>query len=122
MARRRRLLDSFSARNPRSARTWAVVALMVTILTNVATGAVNARGVPVPELCGAGVLAVLSVVLLRRPPDRVGPLIVLAPLVGVLTVVWLDLVTRDATLTGQVFFIVPWCGPPPSCGSAASRW
>ncbi|MEW1959703.1 GGDEF domain-containing protein [Kineococcus sp. NPDC059986] len=107
MSRRRRLLHSLEARNPRSARTWAVVALMVTIFTNIATGAVNAGGVPVPELCGAGVLGALSVVLVRRPADRVGPLIVLAPLVGVLTVVWLDLVTRDATLTGQVFFIVP---------------
>jgi diguanylate cyclase (GGDEF)-like protein len=94
---------------------------MVTILTNVVTGAVNVGGVPVPELCGAVGLAVLSVVLLRCPVDRVAPLIVLAPLAGVGAIVWLDLVTRDATLTGQVFFIVPvvWAAAQLRAGGVA---
>ncbi len=94
---------------------------MVTILTNVVTGAAGSGGVPVPELCAAAALTALSVVLLRRRVDRVGPLIVLAPLAGVLAIVWLDLVTRDASVTGQVFFIVPvvWAAAQLRVGGAA---
>ncbi|MEZ0163234.1 GGDEF domain-containing protein [Kineococcus sp. LSe6-4] len=106
-ARRRHLLRGISARDPRSARVWAVVALMATVLTNVVSGAVEVRGVPVLEVAGALALAALSAVLLRVSVDRAGPLIVLAPLAGVATIVWLDLATHDAGVTGQVFFIVP---------------
>ncbi|MCI2237418.1 GGDEF domain-containing protein [Paenibacillus sp. TRM 82003] len=44
---------------------------------------------------------------LLLPVRRAGHLVVLAPLAGTGTVVWLDLLSADAGLTGQVFSCVP---------------
>jgi diguanylate cyclase (GGDEF)-like protein len=79
---------------------------MVTILTNVGT-AVLTTGRPGAELGVAAVLAVFSVVLFRLPVTAAAPLVGLAPLAGTGAIVWLDLMSRDAGVTGQVFFIVP---------------
>jgi len=105
-SRRDALLRSLSARNARSARVWAAVALMVTILTNVGTGLL-ANGRPGAELGVAAVLAVFSALLFRLPVAVAAPMVVLAPLAGTASIVWLDLMSRDAGITGQVFFIVP---------------
>lgn len=109
MPRRHRaaLLRSLSARNPRSARVWAAVALMVTILTNVGAGAFLTGSLRAPDLLAAASLVVVSVVLLRTSVERAAPLVVIAPLAGTATIVWMDLLTADAGITGQVFFVVP---------------
>lgn len=101
------MLWSLSARSPRSARTGAAVALMATILTNLGAGVLTTGHLRTPNVVAATTLAVLTAVLLRLPEDRTAPLVVLAPLAGVGMIVWLDLLSRDAGVTGQVFFIVP---------------
>ncbi|ABS01590.1 diguanylate cyclase (GGDEF)-like protein [Kineococcus radiotolerans] len=101
------MLRSLSARDPRSARAWAALALMVTIATCLLTNLVTFGALHAPELTATLGLAAVSAVLLGVPAERAAPLVVLAPLAGVAAVVWLDLLSRDAGVTGQVFLVVP---------------
>lgn len=105
--RARALLRSLSARNPRSARVWAAVALMTTIVTCLVSGAASTAGLHTAKIVALLGLGALSAVLLSLPVERTAPLVVLAPIAGVGAVVWLDWLSQDAGVTGQVFFVVP---------------
>ena len=106
------LLRSLSARNPHSARLWAAIALMTTIVTCLASDAATTGGLHAATILAVLGLGALSALLLALPVERTARLVVLAPLAGVGAVVWLDLLSRDAGVTGQVFFVVPvvWAG------------
>lgn len=80
---------------------------MATVVTSLVSGFALTGAFDVPGVTAAVVLAVVSAVLLGLPAERTAPLVVLAPLTGVAVVVWLDLLTRDAGVTGQVFLVVP---------------
>jgi diguanylate cyclase (GGDEF)-like protein len=101
------VLRSLSPRNVRSARVWAAVALMATVATSLASGYAVTGVLDVPGLVTAAALGTVAAVLLGLPAERAAPFVVLAPLAGVVAVVWLDLLTRDAGITGQVFLVVP---------------
>ena len=103
----RSALASLGARNPRSARAWAAVALLATSVTCVGSSWFATGELRWPELLATGSLVALSAALLLLPVVVTAPLVVLAPLSGTATVLWLDLVSRDAGLTGRVFFTVP---------------
>jgi GGDEF domain-containing protein len=107
VGRKGALLRSLSARNPRSARLWAAVALMTTIVTCLVSGAATMGGLHSAKIIALLGLGALSAVLLGLPVERTAPLVVLAPIAGVGTVVWLDVLSQDAGVTGQVFFVVP---------------
>jgi diguanylate cyclase (GGDEF)-like protein len=94
---------------------------MATILTNVGTNYLASGRLHLPELLAAMSLAVVSIVLLRMRAERAAPLVVIAPLAGTGTIVWLDLLSADAGITGQVFFIVPviWAAAQLRLGGAA---
>lgn len=100
-------MRSLSARNPRSARVWAAVALMATIVTNLGAGVLADGRLHTHNVVAFAVLTLGTALLLRSPADRVAPFVGLAPLTGVATIVWLDLLSADAGVTGQVFFIAP---------------
>ncbi|MFD0481592.1 diguanylate cyclase [Kineococcus sp. GCM10028916] len=101
------LVRSLSARNPRSARVWAAIALMTTIVTCLVAGAATMGGLHAAKTVALLGLGAVSAVLLGLPAERAAPLVVIAPLAGVGVVVWLDLLSQDAGVTGQVFFVVP---------------
>ena len=103
----RALLSSLGARHPASARVWASVTLMATTATCLGTSWLSTGRVQWPEVLATTALGAVSAALLLLPLHRTGPLVVLAPLAGTGTVVWLDLLSRDAGVTGQVFFCVP---------------
>ena len=86
---------------------WAAVALVATTATCVGTAIALTGRVAWPELLASVSLVVLSATLLLLPLRWAASLVVLAPLAGTAAVVWLDMVSADAGLTGQVFFCVP---------------
>lgn len=53
------------------------------------------------------VLTALSAALVVLPAPRATVLCVLSPMIGVAAIVVLDVATRDAEITGQVFFLLP---------------
>jgi diguanylate cyclase (GGDEF)-like protein len=80
---------------------------MTTIVTCLVTGAATMGGLHTAKIVALLGLAALSALLLGLPVERTAPVIVLAPVAGVGVIVWLDLLSRDAGVTGQVFFVVP---------------
>ncbi|WP_337063374.1 GGDEF domain-containing protein [Kineococcus sp. G2] len=114
-------LRSLSARDTASARVWASVALMATIGTCLGTTALTTGSLRWPELVVTALLGAVSAALLLLPVHRAEPLVVLAPLAGTGTVVWLDVLSADAGVSGQVFFCVPviWAASQLRLGGAA---
>lgn len=102
------VVRSLSPRNPRSAQRWAGGTLVVSVLTNLLVqGLTSADGTNTITVVTTAVVLAVAAVVLRLPAERVAPWVVTVPLLGVAVIVLLDLPSRDAGVTGQVFFVVP---------------
>jgi diguanylate cyclase (GGDEF)-like protein len=99
-------VEALGPRHPHSARLYAAVivaaatvAFLVAALTDQSLGLVH--------VTTAFVLSAVAGALVLLPARKAMFLCVLAPLIGVAAIVVVDVQTRDAGISGQIFFCLP---------------
>ena len=100
-------LAALGPRHPAAARLYAAVILAAATAAFLVSAVLSDQASIGLEAVATAVLGAMTVALLVLPSGRTVWLCVVTPLVGVVAIVLLDLATRDATVTGQVFFSLP---------------
>jgi diguanylate cyclase (GGDEF)-like protein len=100
-------LEALGPRHPRSARLFAAVIVVVATGVFLATAALSAQATRSLHVITALVLSALAAALVLLPTPKTMILCVLTPLIGVAAIVVLDAGTRDAGISGQIFFCLP---------------
>ena len=100
-------LHALGPRKPEAARTWAAVMVTVATVTSFSFTFVAASGPTAVEALVAVVLCLNTGALVLLPASRTDTLCVLTALPAVVAITVLDLGTRDAGISGQVFFFFP---------------
>jgi diguanylate cyclase (GGDEF)-like protein len=100
-------LEAFGPRHPQSARFYAAIIVLTGTVVFLAASALPDQAFgPVP-LITTLVLTTVATALLVLPTARTTFLCLLAPLVGIVAIVVLDIGSRDAGIDGQIFFSLP---------------
>ncbi len=105
--RLRARLGTLGPRHPHSARLYAAVIVVTSTVAFLAAAALTHQAFWSLHLITALVLSAVAVALVVLPARKTMLLCVLTPLIGVGAVVLLDVGTRDAGITGQIFFCLP---------------
>ena len=103
----RSFVDALGPRRPDSARRYAAGVVAAGTVTSLAAAVLTDEASRSLQVGTTVVLGVLAGALLTLPGPRTRLLCVLAPLIGVGAIVVLDVATRDAGITGQIFFCLP---------------
>ncbi|WP_221328736.1 GGDEF domain-containing protein [Actinoplanes sp. L3-i22] len=100
-------LRGLGPRQAKPARAWIAIMLGSCTAVFFTAALLDEAGLDPLQLgCGA-VLALFCLAVIALTPARAASLCVIGPLLGIASVVVLDLGTDDAGLTGQIFFTMP---------------
>jgi diguanylate cyclase (GGDEF)-like protein len=100
-------LESLGPRRPQSARLYAAVIVVAATVAFLAAAALTDQGFRPLHVVTALVLSAVAAVLVVLPARRTMFLCVLTPLIGVGAIVVVDVGTRDAGISAQIFFCLP---------------
>jgi diguanylate cyclase (GGDEF)-like protein len=100
-------LETFGPRNPRSAQLYAAVIVVAATGAFVTAAVLTEQATRSLHVVTAVVLTAVAAALVLLPTHKTVILCVLTPLIGVGATVALDVGTRDAGVTGQIFFCLP---------------
>jgi diguanylate cyclase (GGDEF)-like protein len=100
-------VDALGPRHPDSARRYAAGIVAAAAVASLAAAVLTNQASTSLQVSITVVLGALAVALVALPGPRTTLLCVLTPLVGVGAIVVLDVATRDAGITGQIFFCLP---------------
>jgi diguanylate cyclase (GGDEF)-like protein len=105
--RLRARLAALGPRHPPSARRYAAVIVLAATVAFLAAAALTDQSSRTLHVVIALAMCAMSAALVILPAGKAASLCVLAPIIGVGAIVMLDVATRDAGITGQVFFLLP---------------
>lgn len=106
-SRVRAALTAAGPRHPEPARLYAAVMVVAATTAFLASAVLSDQASVALRAVATVALSVMALTLLLLPASRTAGLCVVTPLVGVVAIIVIDLATRDATVTGQVFFQLP---------------
>jgi diguanylate cyclase (GGDEF)-like protein len=100
-------LESLGPRRPQSARLYAAVIVVAATVAFLAAAALTDQAFRPLHVVTALVLGAVAAVLVVLPARKTMFLCVLTPLIGVGAIVVVDVGTRDAGISAQIFFCLP---------------
>jgi diguanylate cyclase (GGDEF)-like protein len=100
-------LEAFGPRHPRAARLYGAVILVAATVAFLVAAVLTDQAAKPLHVITALVLTALAAALVVLPAAKAMVLCVLSPMIGVGAIVMIDVATRDAGITGQVFFLLP---------------
>jgi diguanylate cyclase (GGDEF)-like protein len=103
----RACVQALGPRSPQSARLSAAVIVVAAMVASLAAAVLTDQASRSLHVITTVVLGVLAAALVALPAAKTMFLCVLAPLIGAGAIVVLDVATRDAGITGQIFFCLP---------------
>jgi diguanylate cyclase (GGDEF)-like protein len=99
-------MEALGPRHPHSARLYAAVMVVAATAAFLAAALTDQAFGPL-HVITALILSAVAAALVALPARRAMFLCVLTPLIGVAAIAVLDVGTRDAGITGQIFFCLP---------------